>query len=254
MEEGKYTFRPPDAYKVEVSGPQVSILDVQRNLIISMIGGVTPQEFLPDDDVADMFLSKVFKPGVGAFTKEDSYPIQVDNVEGTGYDLSGTLSGNSFRGQAVIVQPSSTQFFFALGIINTEGNSKRWIREGEPVFRALINSVTFPTVSGNGSNTCVISSDDTYGYTMENPIRVGGDAFGGPSREKAYLNNLRGPNGEEIHYERKGSIPYNDTILDEYVITGLSKLVTLYLDEYSWSEPQAPVGFTCATDFWLSPP
>ena len=104
------------------------------------------------------------------------------------------------------------------------------------------------------TGACVISTDKTYGYTQENAIKVGGDDFGGPSRERAYLDNLAGPNGETISYNRTGSLDFGDTILDAYAISGLSAKVVLYIDEYSFTEPQAPVGFTCLGAFSLTAP
>lgn len=112
---------------------------------------------------------------------------------------------------------------------------------------------TEPTSAGSAS-PCVISTDPTYGYTQENPIKVGGGDFGGPPRERAYLDNLCGPNGEKISYDRGGSLPFGDTILDVFEITGVKKAVALYIDEYTYMEPQAPVGFTCASAFPLSEP
>ncbi|MCI0628043.1 MAG: hypothetical protein L0387_41385 [Acidobacteria bacterium] len=68
------------------------------------------------------------------------------------------------------------------------------------------------------------------------------------------MDNLLGPNGETITYERTGSLPFGDTILDAYEIRGLGKPITLYLDEYNYTEPQAPAGLTCAAAFSLTPP
>ena len=107
----------------------------------------------------------------------------------------------------------------------------------------------FPGMSG-----CLVSSDKTYGYTQENPIKVGGDFLEGPARERAYLDNLTGPNGETISYNRTGSVDFGDTILDVFDITGLGKQITLYIDEYSFTEPLAPVGFSCLGSFSVSAP
>jgi hypothetical protein len=111
-----------------------------------------------------------------------------------------------------------------------------------------------PAESNPAGEACIISTDKAYGYTQENPIKVGGDDFGGPPRERAYLDNLAGPNGEPISYNRTGSLDFGDTILDAYIITGLATDVTLYIDEYSFTEPQAPVGFTCVGAFTLDAP
>ncbi|MFZ5856373.1 MAG: hypothetical protein ACOYZ6_06045 [Chloroflexota bacterium] len=109
---------------------------------------------------------------------------------------------------------------------------------------------TKPPQSGG---ICPISTDDTYGYTLENPIRVGGDFFSGPSRERAYLDNLRGPNGEKFTYERHGSTHGIDTILDIYELYGLPTKVILYVDMYKYEQLMAPVGLTCAGPFISAP-
>lgn len=119
-------------------------------------------------------------------------------------------------------------------------DSEVWFTQGAPAFAAMMESVQFqPSAAGEtGDNSeatslCTISTDTTYGYTETNAILVGGDAFGGPPRERAFLDNLLGPNGEPVSYERIGSLPFNDTILDIYELTVGGKSVTLFVDEYN---------------------
>lgn len=127
-----------------------------------------------------------------------------------------------------------------------------------PTFTTVPTSTssTEPTVSeqNNSTGKCIISTDSTYGYTQGNPIKVGGGDFGGPPRERAFLDNLLGPNGEKITYELTESFNFGDTILDTFEITSLQNKVTLYIDEYSYTEPQAPLGFTCLSNFPLTAP
>ncbi|MFY0567957.1 hypothetical protein ACN28E_29570 [Archangium lansingense] len=88
-----------------------------------------------------------------------------------------------------------------------------------------------------------------YGYTQEDPIKVGG----GPAGEHEYLQYLRGPEGQPLSFERLGSccgfedpsLPFGGGMLDMYEVTyeGLKKPVTLYLDMYRRQEPRAPAGF-----------
>ncbi|HLM45555.1 MAG TPA: hypothetical protein VK458_16900 [Myxococcaceae bacterium] len=88
-----------------------------------------------------------------------------------------------------------------------------------------------------------------YGYTQEDPIKVGG----GPAGEQEYLRHLRGPEGQKLRFERLGSccgfedssLPFGGGMLDMYEVTyeGLRKPVTLYLDMYRRVEPRAPTGF-----------
>jgi len=53
---------------------------------------------------------------------------------------------------------------------------------------------------------------------------------------------------------KEGSIQSGDTILDGFKITDPGVNPTLYIDEYSFTPPQAPVGFTCAGPLPLSEP
>ena len=251
--EGGYSFRRPIGYKVDVQGAQVGIFDQAGTIIISIFGATSNPQNLSADEILDQFTTAVFKKGDGEYNKENPQTISVDGVDGLAYDITGTLFGSPLRGQAVIIMPNNNQFLFGLGIANTGQDKKRWENEGSKVFSGLINSVTFST-SEQSSNGCTISTDNTYGYTQENPIKVGGDAFGGPARERAYLDNLLGPNGEKITYERAGSVSFGDTILDAFEITVAGKKITLYIDEYAFTEPQAPVSFTCVADFPLSKP
>lgn len=102
------------------------------------------------------------------------------------------------------------------------------------------------------TSKCPIAEDATYGMGAATPIKVGGDAFNGPARERAYLNALRGPAGQAIRYRRLGSTKAPDqTILDMYEVTytGLEKALRLYVDEYHFEELKAPVGFACPAPF-----
>jgi hypothetical protein len=83
-----------------------------------------------------------------------------------------------------------------------------------------------------------------YGYTPEDPIKVGGGVRG----EHEYLQRLLGPKGQQLRYERRGSYsapPPAEGLLDMYEVTydGLKTPVTLYLDMYRREDPRAPAGF-----------
>jgi hypothetical protein len=253
--EGGYSFRSPIGYEVDVQGAQVGVFDQAGTIIISIFGATSNPQNLSADQILDEFTTAVFKKGDGEYKKENPKTINVDGVEGLVYDITGTLFGSPLKGQAVIIMPANDQFLFGLGIANTGRDKKRWENEGNRVFSGLINSTTFLTSEqSQTSNSCTISIDKTYGYTQENPVKVGGDAFDGPPRERAYLDNLLGANGEKISYKRIGSIPFGNTILDAFEITVAGKKITIYIDEYAYAELQAPVGFTCVGIFPLSKP
>jgi hypothetical protein len=99
-----------------------------------------------------------------------------------------------------------------------------------------------------------VTKDSTYG-SEKNPIMVGGVADSkGPSNERAYLDLLLGPNGEEISYKRIESCCsfksergfMGKGLLDVYEIRyeGLKKPIFLYINMYDYSTLYAPVGFT----------
>ncbi|AXQ29022.1 hypothetical protein D0B54_10125 [Solimonas sp. K1W22B-7] len=98
------------------------------------------------------------------------------------------------------------------------------------------------------------ATDPGYGYTQQNPVRVGGPLREGPRREKAYLNGLRGPAGEVIEYERMGSCcPFespNDIMgggmLDAFRVTyaGQAAPATLYINFYDPGPALVPLGFS----------
>jgi hypothetical protein len=105
---------------------------------------------------------------------------------------------------------------------------------------------------------CAAATSDAYGHDRATPVQVGGGAMYGPSRERSYLDALRGPEGQPVRYRRTGSLPAPDgvTILDAYETTydGLEKPITLYIDEYHFSDPVAPRGFTCGQPFAIGVP
>ncbi len=105
------------------------------------------------------------------------------------------------------------------------------------------------------------SEDPEFGYSKQKAIQVGGGPMYLASRERRYLDALRGPGAVRIQYRRLGQIPLappNDTtILDAYEVTypGLEKPVVLHLDGYHFDDDlRAPRGFTCGTPIPLSDP
>jgi len=107
----------------------------------------------------------------------------------------------------------------------------------------------------NSFKLTAISEDDTYGYTEQNPIKVGGVKNSeGPLNERRFLNALLGPTGQELTYHRQGSCcPFKSPnglmgsgLLDRYEINydGLEKPLIIYINMYDFGELKAPKGFT----------
>jgi adenylate kinase family enzyme len=176
--------------------------------------------------------------------------IVINDIEGVRVNLQGQLIGISVEGMSIAISPSPNIVIFSIATSDIEEDPTLWESQHKEIFEEFIKTIQFVDMT----ESCTISTDETYGYTQENPIKVGGDVFEGVSRERAYLDNLLGPNGEELSYERNGSIPTDTIILDAYQVKGAGIDEVLYVDIYNYSEPQAPVGFTCKGAFPLSAP
>jgi hypothetical protein len=112
----------------------------------------------------------------------------------------------------------------------------------------MLNSQTFALKE--------VTTDETYGYTAKNPIKVGGaKQSSGPLNERRFLNALLGSAGQEVTYERKGSccafktpngLFENTGLLDIYEVTyeGLAQPAKLYINMYDDGILKAPKGFT----------
>lgn len=106
------------------------------------------------------------------------------------------------------------------------------------------------------ASLCRISTDETYGFTLGNPIKTGGGDLSMAARQVKYLGALRGPAGEGTHFKRGVSTQAADgTILDVYAMEILGgRKVKLYVDGYHWADPLAPAGFLCGVAMNLAPP
>lgn len=127
----------------------------------------------------------------------------------------------------------------------------------------LISTILVPSVAAgqpasSDALPCQAAPTREYGYTNERPIQVGGGPMYGARRQQRYLSTLRGPQGQVVTWERRGSAraPDGDTMLDLYTVRyeGIDAPVTLFLDFYHFSGLTAPSGFGCASDFDLGMP
>lgn len=251
VEADGFTISVPLSMDFDMNNNVVGIFDKEGTFIVSFTRSPYNSDSISLQNVIDDYLNEVASQG-GEFNQGESYPVTIGGAEGIAVDITGTLFEAPIAGRAIAVSPAEDSVFFGLGVSNLANNEELWETRGMEDFETLTDSVQFVDVQT--SDACTVSTDKTYGYTETNPIRVGGDFLSGPARESAYLDNLLGPNGETLTYERIGSLPSGDTILDEYLVTGPGINVKLYLDEYKYEPLQAPVGFTCIGEFPLSAP
>ncbi len=116
----------------------------------------------------------------------------------------------------------------------------------------LISATIIISCSTTNTGIKEATTDSTYGYSKENPIKVGGNS-NGPTNQRNYLNSLSGPNGETLIYKRSGSCcqfetknsSYGMGMLDIYKVTyeGKKDTVSLYINMYDKETLKSPVGF-----------
>ena len=95
-----------------------------------------------------------------------------------------------------------------------------------------------------------------YGFTSDNPIKVGKGPNGGPANQRAYMDLLRDQQGNPIKYERIGSCCAYDSpnaifgkaLVDIYEIKfvtekGKKKKEVIYISFYDYEEPMILYGF-----------
>ena len=243
-----FTISIPFPLLHQVNKNVVLIADEEKTLNISFASD-SQNDTQPLTKVIDSYLASLEKRG-WKFTKGKSEDVQIGGVTGLAVNLTGNTGDIIFEGEAVAASPKSGYLIFGLGISKINADKNSWKNKGQAIFDGLIQTIQFT----DSNASCPISTDKTYGYKEDNPIKVGGGDFDGPSRERAYLDHLRGPKGEKLTYERNGSEQPGDVILDIFHITGAGLNIILYVDEYNFSDPQAPVGFSCEGAFPLSAP
>jgi hypothetical protein len=103
------------------------------------------------------------------------------------------------------------------------------------------------TVASSTADACETADDTSYGYDVNNPIRLGGGDVGGPSRAQEYLSNLRSPSGAPVTFRARGYILQNGSTLDFFEIKFADRRLLVYFDYFSYETPRAPVTFYCAS-------
>ena len=141
------------------------------------------------------------------------------------------------------VQKKSTNSFDAAGSSASEDKGEGDTRTKEV---KMIDNYTYRITE--------YSADETYGYTQNNPVKVGGaNESSGPLNERRFLNGLTGPNGERLEYFRQGSCCGFKSpnglmgvgMLDKYRVyyKGSKDTVTIFINMYDKGDLFVPAGF-----------
>lgn len=251
---GDFVYRPIEGYFLETRGAQVTMASDNYKVMMSL--SVSPPSATPNEsvNVLNNFLETLNQdiPDLQATSPET---ITVAKEEGVSVAVSGEFFDEKMEGLIVVVPYNEKQSFILFGFGMVINGENKWKSEGSVAVSMVLESIEF-VMDGSIWSGCSLSDETSYGFTEDNPVKVGGGAFSGPSRERAYLDNLTGPDGQEITYFRNGSLSVNDTVLDIYSVnySGLAQPVFLYIDEYEFEELLAPVGFICEQPFPLRTP
>jgi len=255
---GGYSFELPEDetpwlfLTVTISDVETVIEDAAGELVIYIASGDLDYALDVDQEIESL-ATEIGYEGV----EVDPESFEVDGHAARKASVSMDYSDVEIVMEFILVDAGNNRLVIINSNLFGENIEERWDEELLPLQDYILDSFQIYEPDGEASTgSCPISEDATYGYSEDNPIQVGGDWLEGPSRERAFLDNLMGPNGEMISYERVGSEEYGDTILDKYQITysGLSSPITLYIDEYGWGILYAPVGFTCYGAFNITEP
>jgi hypothetical protein len=258
VEEGGFTFRPPFGYFFDIDEGQVDMFNADEDVDISIFGTNLEIDKKGVEDRMRDTISAWVKRLKGKYKMGEPSTVTIDGVQGDLYDFEGSTFNKPIKGQVIIFMVSRDHYVAGYGISVSEkpGAKNAWDENGQAAFGEILQSMTFmPTQKVKEEGKCASAPDPTYGYFIENPIRVGGDMESGLTREKVFLDNLQGKNGEKVEYFWLGYEKNKSNTIDAYLITvGKTIQLIMYFDKYSYIIPKSPEGFTCKTAFRLSQP
>lgn len=141
-----------------------------------------------------------------------------------------------------------------------------WMLAALPALAALVLLYALPALKtprssqapvasapSSEADACPTAADAGYGFTPDQPVAVGGGEFSGPLRASAYLQDLRGPQGEAVTFEPHGTVVEAGRTLHVFRITSVAVSAPrrLYVDYDRSAEVLIPLGLTCAAPLAL---
>ncbi len=255
---GRFTYHKLEDYETTTSRLESVFMEKQdHSTFFSFSGYTIPQlDTEKQTQIVDAYLMVINNENNYTLaTNGEPIPIQVDGIDCWLVPIAGKVNQYKSTGLGFLAPLDGGHVVIGVGFSLNRSGERDWQKTGKSEFMAFVNSLQFihkETVERD----CPISTDPTYGYTTENPVKIGGgsivdgipvNGYDGVRREDYYLMLLTGSNGESINVTRTGSQNMGDTILDEYVIViaGEDNPRTIYVDIYHYSPPFAPVGFSC---------
>jgi len=241
VEHGGFALDIPDGFIPSYRPGTIILRQEDGDLTLSAGGGLELGPIPLEIGLENFMLAMA--QDVTDLTQSEYETIQLAGQEGLAVDFQGMLGNQRFVGRILYLVTTDLHFLVVMG----SSLGQDWESTGIEAYVAFIDSIELFTPTPM-ERLCPVSADPTFGYTQENPIRVGqGDPLTGPSMQRDYLNLLFGPNGESVTYVRRGSFSSEDSILDEYQVTFGDPPTTaiLYLDQYHDGQFRLPQGFIC---------
>jgi len=141
-------------------------------------------------------------------------------------------------------------------IISADGTSMNRLTDfsGEEFYPAWSPSLPFltaqiiePTAAPDA--VCLNSTDSSYGYSLDNPIRIGYDPRVEGDVESGCVPWLLGPQGQELTIQLLEEVEVGEQTYCKVSAgyAGQTEAQILYFDTKTYEQPKAPVGFTCGS-------
>lgn len=257
MTLGGYTIRDIVGYIQENDGQVINFYKEDNTINIMVLGLIGFEEVYTPEEIIDEFLLGITQETSDKFQKIESVPVTVDGIDGTAFSINGTFYGDIVEGETFVIMVNDSQILFGFGLGAVLGGNNFWVSEGQDIFDELIDSIDLLEVTTNDSglySACPIASDSSYGYSLDNPIMLGGGEANAQARAADYFSALGGPYGETLTYEKSETIDHNGAALDVYQIDFDGIPLTLYFDVDNYETLMAPDGFICWEEIPVSAP
>ncbi len=165
------------------------------------------------------------------------------DVEGVSKFFSGRSDdGEPFQARVTFLGPERSKRLLILVYAYGEG---AWDEFGEKAYQTTLENISFFEITPWAA--CPVATKPSYGFTKEDPIKLGGELLLGPDREEEYLSALLGKEGEVVFYVRSETVEVGGVTLDQYIVRIGSQTRTLYIDIYNYAPIKAPAGMTCSS-------
>ena len=143
-----------------------------------------------------------------------------------------------------------------LFIISVDGQSMDKLTDlaGEefyPVWSPDLETITEVIVEPTAApgSLCQLATNSTYGYTLENPVRIGYDPREEGDVTTGCVPWLLGPDGQELSIELLEEVEYEGRDLCKISVSydGQAEADIMYFDINTYEQPKAPLGYICGS-------